>query len=105
MPLHVRSIAVSISVICFFVLSFVGWIGGLSPYVCCKRALIGAVLVYIAGRWAVKAINAILVNAMISNQVNGTTFRKNMAKWEPNQQHDSSDSGMRFKGKGRGSTN
>ena len=70
MPLHVRSIAVSIAVICFFVLSLVGWICGLSPFVCCKRALIGAVLAYIAGGWAVKAINAILVNAMIANQVN-----------------------------------
>jgi len=69
MPLHVRSIAVSIAVICFFVLSLVGWICGLSPFVCCKRALIGAVLAYIAGGWAVKAINAILVNAMIANQV------------------------------------
>ena len=69
MPLHVRSIAVSIAVICFFVLSLVGWICGLSPFVCCKRAMIGAVLAYIAGSWAVKAINAILVNAMIANQV------------------------------------
>ena len=70
MPLHVRSIAVSIAVICFFVLSLVGWICGLSPFVCCKRALIGAVLAYIAGGWAVRAINAILVNAMIANHVN-----------------------------------
>jgi hypothetical protein len=94
MPLHVRSIAVSISVICFFVLSFIGWTCGLSPYVCCKRALIGAMLAYIAGRWAVKAINAILVNAMISSQVN--------------QQQDpqsGANSRMRFEGKGSGSTN
>jgi hypothetical protein len=94
MPLHVRSIAVSISVICFFVLSFVGWICGLSPYVCCKRALAGAVLAYIAGGLAVKAINAILVNAMISSQVD--------------QQQDGSGSGanpqMRFEGKGSGGT-
>jgi len=68
MPLHVRSIAVSISVICFFVLSIVGWIYGLSPFVCCKRALVGSFIAYIAGSWAVKAINAILINAMISNQ-------------------------------------
>ena len=68
MPLHVRSIAVSISVICFFVLSIVGWIYGLSPFVCCKRALIGAALSYIVGGWAVKAINAVLISAMISNQ-------------------------------------
>ena len=70
MPLHVRSIAVSIAVICFFVLSLIGGVCGLSPFVCCKRALIGAVLAYIAGGWAVRAINAILVDAMIANQMN-----------------------------------
>ena len=69
MPLHVRSIAVSIAVICFFLLSLIGWISGLSPFICCKRALIGALLAYIAGTWAVRAINAILINAMITNQV------------------------------------
>jgi hypothetical protein len=70
MPLHVRSIAVSIAVVCFFGLSLIGWISGLSPFTCCKRALVGAVLAYIAGAWAVKAINAILINAMITNQMN-----------------------------------
>lgn len=70
MPLHVRSIAVSIAVICFFVLSLIGGVCGLSPFVCCKRALIGAVLAYIVGGWAVRAINAILINAMIANQMN-----------------------------------
>ena len=69
MPLHVRSIAVSIAVICFFGLSLIGWLSGLTPFVCCKRALIGAVLTYIAGAWAVRAINAVLMNAMISNQM------------------------------------
>ncbi len=70
MPLHVRSIAVSIAVICFFVLSLIGGFCGLSPFVCCKRALIGAVLAYIAGGWAVRAINAILIDAMIADQMN-----------------------------------
>ncbi len=70
MPLHVRSIAVTVAVICFFVLSFICWISGLSPFVCCKRALIGAMLAYITGAWAVKAINAILMNAIITNQMN-----------------------------------
>ncbi|MHC4173542.1 MAG: hypothetical protein ACYTBX_10305 [Planctomycetota bacterium] len=69
MPLHVRSIAVSIAVICFFGLSLVGWISGISPFTCCKRALLGAVLAYIAAAWAVKAINAILISAMITNQM------------------------------------
>ena len=70
MPLHVKSIAVSIAVICFFGLSLIGWISGLSPFICCKRALVGAVLAYIAGVLAVRAINAILISAMITNQMN-----------------------------------
>src|SRR4030042_105537 len=93
MPLHVRSIAVSIAVIFFFVLSLIGWFCGLSPFVCCKRALIGAVFAYIAGGWAVRAINAILVDAMIANQVN---------------QQDGSglaNPKMRFEEKGSGGTN
>jgi len=70
MPLHVRSIAVSIAVICFFGVGIIGWISGLSPFTCCKRALAGALLAYIAGAWAVKAVNAILINAMVTNQMN-----------------------------------
>ena len=70
MPLHVRSIAVSIAVICFFGLSLIGWFSGLSPFTCCKRALAGAVLAYIVGAWTIKAINAILISAMITNQMN-----------------------------------
>lgn len=70
MLLHDRSIAINIAVLCFFALSFVGWLSDLSLFVCCKRALIGAIIVYITGGWAVKAVNAILVNAMIENQVN-----------------------------------
>ncbi len=69
MPLNVRSIAVSIAVICFFAVAGIGWISDLSPFTCCKRALVGAAAAYIAGAWAVKAINAILMNAMITNQM------------------------------------
>jgi len=69
MPLHARSIAVSIAVICFFGLSFVGWTSGLSPFTCCKRALIGALLSYIAASLAVKVINAVLTNAMIMSRM------------------------------------
>ena len=69
MPLHVRSIAGSIAVIFFFALSIVGWISGLPPFTCGRRALAGAVLAYIAAGWAVKAINYILINAMITNQL------------------------------------
>jgi len=93
MPLHVRSIAVSIAVICFFVLSIVGGVYGLSPFVCCKRALIGSAVAYIAGGWAVRAINAILVDAMITNQMDQKKGSGSEA-----------DSGMRIERKGSVST-
>ena len=70
MPLHVRSIAVSTAVICFFGLSLISWISGLLPSTCCKRALAGAACAYIAAACAVKAINAILINAMVKSQMN-----------------------------------
>ncbi|MHC4460068.1 MAG: hypothetical protein ACYS6W_07020 [Planctomycetota bacterium] len=69
MPLNVRSIAVSIAVICLFGLSLIGWISGLPPFTCCKRALVGAACAYIAATLAVKAINAILINAMVTDQM------------------------------------
>jgi hypothetical protein len=69
MPLHVKSIAVSIAVICFFAVAVIGLISGLSPFTCCKRALVGAVAAYITVTWAIKAINAILINAMISSRI------------------------------------
>lgn len=70
MPFHVRSIGVGIAVIFFFVISLIGWISGLSPFTCCKRALVGTALAYIAGTLAVKAISAILMNSMISDRIN-----------------------------------
>lgn len=69
MPLHVRSIAMNAAVICFFVWSLIGWVSGLSPFTCCKRALVGAAIAYIAAVCAVKAINAILISAMITKQM------------------------------------
>jgi hypothetical protein len=69
MPLNVRSISVSLSVVCFFCLSLIGWVSGLSPFICCKRALVGAVLAYIGGNWAVRMINRILINAIINRQI------------------------------------
>ena len=69
MPLNVKTIAVNISVIFFFSFSLIGWIYGLSPYVCCKRAVIGAFLAYIASVIVVRIINAILIEAMIDNKI------------------------------------
>ena len=94
MLLHDRSIAINIAVICFFALSIIGWLSGLSSFICCKRALIGAVIAYIAGGWAVKAINAILVRAMIENQIN-----------QQERSPFSANRNIEYKDRRRGSTN
>ena len=69
MPLHVRSIAVSGAVVCFFTVCLIGSLSGLSPFTCCKRALAAAFVVYVAAALVVKAINAILINAMLHSQM------------------------------------
>jgi len=70
MPLNVRAIAANVAVICFFALSVVGSVCGLSPFTCCKRAIVGSILAYLATALAVKAVNAILINAMIRYRMN-----------------------------------
>ena len=70
MPLNVRSIAIKIAVMCFFAVSVIGSVSGASPFTCCKRALAGAVVAYIAGSLAVKAVNAIIISTIITQQFN-----------------------------------
>ena len=70
MPLEVRPIALSVAVICFFVVVIIGSVSGLCPFTCCKRGLAGAVVAYIGTACSVKAINAILINAMAKKQMN-----------------------------------
>jgi len=77
MVLQPRPIAFSLAVIGFFALSIVGTIVGLAPDTCCKRALVGAVVAYVATSAAVRAINSILTQAMIASQVNKDTAGDN----------------------------
>jgi len=69
MPLNVRKVAVNLAVLCFFILSIITMISGLSPFTCCKRAIAGAVIIYIAAGITVRLINMILVDAMISKKI------------------------------------
>jgi uncharacterized membrane protein YjjP (DUF1212 family) len=70
MVLHTRPIAFSIAIAGFFALSIVGTITGLAPDTCCERALLGAAVTYLVASVALKAINAILTQAMIASHVN-----------------------------------
>ena len=69
MPLNAKPIAVSFAVIAFFGISFVAWFSGLTPFMCSKRAITGALLAYLAAALAIKAINAILISAMVENEM------------------------------------
>lgn len=69
MPLDARKISINIAVIFCFILSILMLISGLPPFTCCKRALIGAVIVYIIAGIAVRLINLILIDAMVSKQI------------------------------------
>jgi hypothetical protein len=80
MPLDVRSIAIKISVLFFFILGFAGLTSGLAPFTCCKRGLAGAVAAYIATVIAVKVINVILIQAMIENKINERKEKADGAK-------------------------
>ncbi len=68
--LHVRSIAVSSAVVCMFIVAIVGSMSGLSPWACCERALLAAVIIYFAAGAAVRAINAILIQAIVDSELN-----------------------------------
>jgi hypothetical protein len=80
MPLDSRSIAISAAVLSFFCLSFIGWISDLAPFTCCKRAVVGALIAFIATKLAVKAINTILTNAMIMSQMKQQRQKTNDGK-------------------------
>lgn len=64
-----RPVAVSVGVLCFFAIGIIGSFGGLSPYTCCQRAVLGATVAYLATGTAVQAINTILTQAMIAGQI------------------------------------
>jgi hypothetical protein len=65
-----RPIAISMAVLCFFALSFVGVFNELPPFTCCERALIGAVIAYIVTSLVVKILNAVVTSAIIDRYTN-----------------------------------
>ncbi len=70
MPLDIRPIAMTIAVITFFGFSVMGAVNGLESFICCKRAVTGAIAAYIVASLAIKAINAIIMDAIIKEEIN-----------------------------------
>ena len=60
-----KRIAVTVSVMTFFAMALVGMVMGQHPLVCSLRALIGAVVSYIAARFAVQLAVDVMIKAVI----------------------------------------
>jgi len=69
MPLNERVIAMKIAVAAFFIIAAVAAVVGVEPLACCKRAVLGAVIVYVMANATVRIVNAVLINAMIKKQM------------------------------------
>jgi len=69
MLIHVRSAAVSLAVAAFFAVGFIGAGSGLSPFTCCKRAMVASIVAYVAAAASVKVVNRIIIDAMVDRQV------------------------------------
>jgi hypothetical protein len=65
MFINARPIAITMAVLCFFGLAFVGVFHELSPFTCSVRALIGAVVAYIITSLVMKILNAVVASAII----------------------------------------
>ncbi len=74
--LHVRSMAVSSAVVCMFAIAIVGSISGLSPWACCERAIMAAVIIYFAAGAAARAINAIVIQAIVDSEMDKERTRE-----------------------------
>jgi uncharacterized membrane protein YedE/YeeE len=72
MLLNQRKLAITAAVFAFFTTSIVAAFCRNAPFTCCKRALVAMFVAYIFVTTMVRIINAILVDAIISKQVNKT---------------------------------
>lgn len=68
--LHAKSIAMSMAVACFFAVALIGSLSGLASWPCCERAIVAALVAYFATGAGVRAVNAILLQAIVDKQVN-----------------------------------
>ena len=75
MPLEQRPIAITTAVFAFFTAGIVSAFCKNCPYTSCKRALIAMLAAYVFTTIVVKIINAVLVDAIVSKQVNRTLNR------------------------------
>lgn len=60
-----KRIAITVSTLTFFAMALVGLAMGQSPFICTLRALIGAVVSYLAARFAVQLAVEVMIKAVV----------------------------------------
>jgi hypothetical protein len=55
-----KVVCIRAAVLCFFAVGVIGWLSGLDPAVCCKRAAAAMLIGYTAAAAGVKFLNFIL---------------------------------------------
>ena len=60
-----KRVAITVSAMTFFAMALVGMVMGQNPFVCTLRALIGAVVSYIAARFAVQLAVDVMIKAVV----------------------------------------
>ncbi len=68
MIFDMSKIAVKSAIISYFCIAFLGILSGMEPFTCCKRALIASLCVYAATMVIAKAINALLISAIVNRE-------------------------------------
>lgn len=76
MPFSVRPIAITASIAVFFAIAAIGAYNGHCQFTTCKRAFTAVLITYFAASVIVKILNAVVVDAMITKQVNKRTNNK-----------------------------
>ena len=61
-------LALTCAVIGLFVLAFVAWLGGCTPFTCATRGLIGAVVIFVAARLGLKLLVAVVADTMARSE-------------------------------------
>ena len=73
----IRSTAVSAAIVLFFTMALIGWLFDNDPSVCAKRALLGAVVIYIVVSYAGKIVTNIIINAIVDSKLSRLNRKDN----------------------------
>jgi len=74
---NIRSIAVTLAVLIFFVMACVGMVKGYSPATCASRAFFGAAIAYLVVSAAARAVMNIIIDAILESKLKKSAQKDN----------------------------